>query len=139
MIIYCHPTNAAKLKKQLRDATETGVTTHAPLYGIPIDIRESPYMPLECDKPGGWTKNHFPNDRFVEYEDSDMEWMLPLGYPGAWVEREQQLAYFEVDDTTLVMNQPEWPPATGASFQECRIPMVAPLMTGHGFVHLGAT
>ena len=71
MAIYTHPANLELLKTYTRPSTDDGFTTH--ITSIPIYTDET----LPIDKITGYQLPS--NTRFIEYEESDLEWMIPLG------------------------------------------------------------
>jgi len=94
----CHPENAKALRESIMERL-AAVEGKPNLSKIGLFIQESEWMPIEQRKKWGWTKYHFPYDRFVEYGDEDLSWMLPLGLD--IVEHEMERVYYLIDEEQL--------------------------------------
>lgn len=99
--IICHPENARLLRESLREKLSlvAGLFRSPILSTIGIHIREDSQIPVEQPKDRGWTKYHFPKNRFVEYGPEDLAWMVPLGL--ASVEHEMERVFYLIDEDRL--------------------------------------
>lgn len=96
--IFCHPANAEKLRRAIKEANE--VKDIFMPYGY--DIVSDPYIPEYTEKKTGkliWKKNKFIN--YEEPADLDMSWQdyVDMALYFGWCKEEviREIVFYEID------------------------------------------